>query len=221
MTTPFQSTKPYFDSFVHYPDPSTDPEVIARLKGCQDGREQLVYQCSKIVRDILSSGFRKYWNDEILDELASTGYEAVIDAVDSFDPYRGMLLKSWAWRLAYRAILVRMLKEEKYRKHHVSADFDEPPFDNEDTARLLDGKMFPDYDLEATEERELAQERAMRWKAEYELIKQQLNRDEQVVLEGMLAGENQSAIAKQLQVSQPTVSRLISEIVNKIVGSPT
>jgi RNA polymerase sigma factor (sigma-70 family) len=187
-------------------------KVIEGMNAAVADRSDAEAVLIRLVEPFIFTEFGGRTEDEDFVEFVMEAYAAVPKVLNTFDATKGMRLESWGWRLMRNAVLRYMDKQHKMRSNETTMpdeiDADAPDVDPDTPAWHADTGWY--------HEPVGSGERAMRWKAEYELLKESLDSRDQIILESLLWGDNQTQIAEKLGVSQSRVSRLIRLMKEKV-----
>ena len=188
--------------------PRLDSFTDAEIETMRAADFDRVYKSAcKVIPDMLYREFSThlgaaYWPDMIQDACVG-----VIRAVESWQPTEGSSLTTWAYKLAKQEVIKGLRRETKYSDCTINYDYSDVP----------DTDLETDYNPNDTFGEPTGYgQRNLDYLSEYQLLKQKLTFTEGCMLDMMRDGYTQSDMAEAFDVSQPTMSRAISRLTEKI-----
>lgn len=206
--------KTIYAQFSEYPDPPIEESCVEAMRRTPGGRKQLIVRCAKLVSTVLLKDFPRYLHDHRVRDLCADGYEAVIEAVDSWEAGHDTKLTTWVYRKVYHAMARRARKDmqeddfatAKRHPDRIAEEFDE---DFEPINPNVDDRtLFLEHCWSS--------ERHMVWKAEFQGVLARCKDEEKVLLNLLLEGYNSVEIGRLLGVSQSKAYRDVTNLVTKI-----
>jgi len=187
-------------------------KIINRMNKAVEGFDTDEATLIRMVEPLAFTEFGGRTDRETFVDIVCELYAIIPKVLESYDPTKGTKLESWGWRLMKHAGIRFIQKQDKLHAN-------EQPMEDwtEDEAIGDDGHGIAwQSDTGWYGEPEGSGSRAMRFQAEFDMVKKILEPREARLLEWMLEGQTQTYMADKLGLSQSRVNRLISAMEGKI-----
>ena len=210
MLRPYTDMRKYLEKLRGMPKVNmSDSECQMLIEAGE--REVVFYSLLKIPPFIV----QKHVGDGLLREnyqdMIQEGNIALLNAIKSWKPYKGMSISSWGYMYAKRAIIREVQRDVAYYQQHHSFDFDS---DQDTEEALWKGQSEDVVDHSDDGEWERIQEILARYRS----LRKRLSERDRTILEMVKNGENQETIATAVGLSQSRVSRVLRQINQSLIA---
>ena len=206
MLRPYTDMRKYLEKLRGMPKVNLSDDECQRLLDAGES-EVVFYSLLKIPPFIV----QKHVGDGLLREnyqdMVQEGNIALLNAIKSWKPHKGMSISSWGYMYAKKAIIREVQRDLAYYQQHNSFDFDS----DEDTEQALWKGQSEDV-VDHSDDGEW--ERVQEILARYRSLRKRLSARDKTILDMVKDGENQETIAATVGLSQSRISRVLRQLYN-------